>query len=136
LTYSFYASGNQAAMPDRVTKEKAKPRKAPEPKFNSKDPTDNSLVLLWLCINNMSGDQVSLLQPWAFFVLSLLLIHLQINFEAVAATLNITTIAAKFRFRRLKNRMDSKMEAFEKSKGAKPESATKPAQPAKEPANI
>lgn len=48
-------------MPNRVTKEKAKPRKASESKFNSKDTTDNSLVLLWLCVNNISGDQVSFL---------------------------------------------------------------------------
>ncbi|OOQ84951.1 hypothetical protein PEBR_28395 [Penicillium brasilianum] len=103
-------------MPNRVTKEKAKPRKAPESRFNSKNTTDNSLVLLWLCVNNISGDQI--------------------NFDAVAAALNITTIAAKFRFRRLKDKMDAKMKAFEESKEAKPESATKPAQPAMEPADI
>lgn len=47
-------------MSGRVTKGKVKPRKAPEGKFNSNDPADNRLVLLWLCISNISGNQVSL----------------------------------------------------------------------------
>lgn len=64
--------------------------------------------------------------------MSLLLIHLQVNFEAVGAALDITTVAARLRFRRLKEKMDSMMVAFERSKESKPESASKPAQPAKQ----
>lgn len=53
-------------MPSRVSKEKAKPRKATgprkggEPKPISTKP-DESLILLWLCFKNCGGGSVSLL---------------------------------------------------------------------------
>ncbi|KAJ5371125.1 uncharacterized protein N7496_007217 [Penicillium cataractarum] len=100
-------------MSGRVTKGKAKPRKAPEAKFDSDDPTDSNLMLLWLCMNNMSATG-------------------QVNMEPVASALNITVNAARKRYRRLKDKMNSMMVTLEKHKGSKAASASKPAQSAKQ----
>jgi hypothetical protein len=47
-------------MTGRVTKEKAKPRKASEPKTESTNTADTNLLLIWLCMKNNGGKAVSL----------------------------------------------------------------------------
>ncbi|KAF3384465.1 hypothetical protein F1880_002878 [Penicillium rolfsii] len=97
-------------MTGRVTKERAKPRKAADPK-NEITAADLNLVCAWLCMKNNGGKSI--------------------NFEAVAAKMNCSVIGAKSRYRRVKERVDFVMDSKELTKDTNSEPAS-PSKPAKQ----
>ncbi|KAJ5159714.1 uncharacterized protein N7482_006718 [Penicillium canariense] len=81
-------------MPSRVAKGKGQPKKA-VPKAQA-SPHDTNLMLLWACLRNNGGGSV--------------------NWEEVSSSLGITPVAAKTRYHRLKQRMESMMQPAQASK--------------------